>query len=42
MNGTDAEQALAEHVVAAMMAKDAFSRWLGITVLEVRPRGASV
>ena len=37
-----AEQGLAERVVAAMMAKDAFSRWLGITVLEVRPRYAAV
>lgn len=37
-----AEQALAERVVAAMLAKDAFSRWLGVNVLEVRPRGAAV
>lgn len=25
-----------------MMARDAFSRWLGIEVLEVRPRGATI
>ena len=38
----NAEQALAERVVSAMMARDAFSRWLGITLLEVRPRFAAV
>ena len=32
------EQELAERVVAAMMAGDAFSQWLGIEVLEVAPR----
>ena len=31
-------QALAERVVASMMAKDAFSRWLGVEILETRPR----
>ncbi|HVX38319.1 MAG TPA: hotdog fold thioesterase [Gemmatimonadaceae bacterium] len=36
------EQALAERVVNAMMAKDAFSRWLGIEVLEVRPNACRV
>ncbi len=36
------EQALAERVVSAMMAKDAFSRWLGLEVLDVRPSGATV
>ena len=35
------EQALAERVVAGMMAADAFSRWLGVEVVEVRPRGAT-
>jgi acyl-CoA thioesterase len=35
-------QGLAERVVAAMMAKDAFSQWLGIEVLDVRPNGATV
>jgi acyl-CoA thioesterase len=35
-------QALAERVVSAMMAKDAFSQWLGIEVLDVRPNGATV
>src|SRR4029079_11928456 len=33
---------LAERVVSAMMAKDAFSQWLGIEVLDVRPSGATV
>jgi acyl-CoA thioesterase len=35
-------QGLAGRVVAAMMAKDAFSHWLGIEVLDVRPNGATV
>jgi acyl-CoA thioesterase len=36
------EQALAERVVSAMMAKDAFSRQLGMDVVEVRPNAATV
>jgi acyl-CoA thioesterase len=40
-SGSD-EQALAERVVAGMMAKDTFSQWLGIEVVEVRPNGATV
>jgi acyl-CoA thioesterase len=36
-NGPD-EQALAERVVRAMVAGDAFSRWLGIEVVEIAPR----
>jgi acyl-CoA thioesterase len=36
------EQDLAERVVSAMMARDAFSRWLGIEVVEVRPRAATI
>src|SRR5829696_3157572 len=36
------EQGLAERVVAGMMAKDAFSQWLGIEVVDVRPRGVTV
>lgn len=35
---TTHDQAMAERVVAAMMARDAFSQWLGIEVLEVAPR----
>ena len=35
-------QQLAERVVDAMVAADAFSRWLGIKVLAVRPREANV
>lgn len=37
----DAEQ-LATRVVDAMMARDAFSQWLGISVVAVRPRKAVV
>ena len=36
------EQALAERVVAAMMAKDAFSQSLGMEVVDVRPRASAV
>jgi acyl-CoA thioesterase len=36
------EQALAERVVAAMMAKDAFSRRMGMKVVTVRPRAVTV
>jgi acyl-CoA thioesterase len=32
-----APQALAERVVALMMADDAFSRWLGVEILSVEP-----
>ena len=35
-------QALAERVVADMMAKDAFSQWLGIDVVDIRPNSATV
>lgn len=40
--GIRKSQVLAEQVVAGMMAKDAFSQWLGITVVDVRPRRATV
>ena len=36
------DQALAERVVAAMMAKDAFSRRMGMEVVNVRPRAVTV
>jgi acyl-CoA thioesterase len=36
------EQTLAERVVNAMMAKDAFSRLLGMEILEIRPRASKV
>jgi acyl-CoA thioesterase len=36
------EQTLAERVVSAMMAKDTFSRSLGMAVVDVRPRFATV
>src|SRR4051812_12442317 len=35
-------QKLAERVVAGMMAKDAFSQWLGLEVLEVAPDKSTV
>lgn len=35
-------QRLAEDVVSGMMARDAFSRWLGIKVQSVHPRQATV
>ena len=38
----DDEQVLAERVVSSMMAADSFSQWLGIEVVEVRPRAATV
>jgi acyl-CoA thioesterase len=36
------EQALAERVVNAMMAKDAFSQMMGMEVVEIRPRASVV
>jgi acyl-CoA thioesterase len=42
MTTSEEEQRLAERVVGAMMQRDAFSQWLGITVLAVRPRHATV
>jgi acyl-CoA thioesterase len=38
----EAEQRLAERVVRGMLERDAFSAWLGIELLDVRPRGAAV
>ena len=42
MSNEDGEQQLAQRLVDAMMARDAFSQWLGIKVLAVRPRHAMV
>ena len=39
---SDERQALAERVVASMMSKDAFSKWLGIELVDVAPRRAAV
>ena len=39
---SDTEKILAERVVAEMMVKDAFSQWLGIVIVDVRPRRATV
>jgi acyl-CoA thioesterase len=36
------EQALAERVVRGMLAKDAFSEWLGIEAVEIAPRRSTV
>jgi len=41
-SGVRRAQVLAERVVGAMMAKDEFSRWMGMTVVDVRPRRATV
>lgn len=35
-------QLVAERVVAGMLAKDQFSKWLGLTLVDVRPRRATV
>jgi acyl-CoA thioesterase len=36
------EQALAERVVNTMLENDSFSRWLGIEVVDIRPRGSTL
>jgi acyl-CoA thioesterase len=36
------EQALAERVVRGMLAKDAFSEWLGLEALEIAPRRSTL
>ena len=41
-DGAAAEQKLAERAVHGMLALDAFSRWLGVQVVEIRPRGCRV
>jgi acyl-CoA thioesterase len=38
MSGERDAQLLAERVVGAMVTSDAFSRWLGIEVIEIAPR----
>ena len=38
----EAEQRLAERVVRGMLERDAFSAWLGIELVDVRPRAAAV
>jgi len=37
VSGSTEAQALADRVVAGMMARDAFSQWLGIEILETAP-----
>lgn len=36
------EQALAERVVRGMLAKDAFSEWLGVEALEIAPKRSTL
>jgi acyl-CoA thioesterase len=40
--GVRNEQLVAERIVAGMMAKDAFSQWLGIAIVDVGPRKSTV
>jgi acyl-CoA thioesterase len=42
MSPDDQSEELAQRVVSAMLERDAFSQWLGIRVLAVRPREATV
>ena len=42
MSHDPAEQRLAERVVKRMLERDAFSGWLGLELLEIRPRYAAV
>lgn len=42
MSYDTAEQRLAERVVKRMLERDAFSAWLGLELLDVRPRYAAV
>ena len=39
---SESDQALAERLVKAMLARDAFSQWLGITLLQVAPGSACI
>ena len=41
MSGQGDAQALAENVIHGMLARDEFSRWLGIAVLEIAPGRSS-
>jgi acyl-CoA thioesterase len=40
--GIKNEQMIAERIVAGMMAKDAFSQWLGLSIVDVGPRKSTV
>lgn len=42
MSQDPGEQHLAERVVKGMLERDAFSAWLGLELLEIRPRYAAV
>jgi acyl-CoA thioesterase len=41
-NAAPSEQRVAERVVNGMLGRDAFSAWLGIEVVDVRPRAVAV
>jgi acyl-CoA thioesterase len=36
------EQAQAESIAAAMLARDSFSRWLGVEIVAIRPRACTL
>ncbi len=40
--GIKKEQIIAERVVGGMMARDLFSKWMGMSIVDVRPRTATV
>ena len=40
--GANDPQALAEHVVKGLLARDAFSEWLGIEAMEIAPRRSTL
>ena len=42
MTNESEEQAQADAVVASMLAKDAFSRWLGVELVTLRPRACTL
>ena len=42
MTSESDEQALADAVVAGMLAKDAFSQWLGVELVTLRPRACTL
>jgi acyl-CoA thioesterase len=42
MSSESEEQAQADAVVAGMLARDAFSRWLGVEVVTLRPRACTL
>jgi acyl-CoA thioesterase len=41
-SGVRNEQLIAERIAAGMMAKDAFSQWLGLSIVDIGPRKSTV